>query len=240
MTMRLHKFLAQASALSRRSAEQAIAEGRVSVNRQRVTAMGVVIDPDQDLVCLDGTRVGRSRDHHYLVLYKPKQSIVTKSDPQGRRTIWSLLPQKAQRLNAVGRLDFESEGLLLLTDDGDLHHQLTHPTFGVAKEYLVKVRGTPAPAIVTQLCTGLEDAGETLKAEAVKIIDKTERNTWLRMTLHSGRYRQIRRMCEQLHHPVLKLKRVAFGPIRLGTLRSGRTRRLTPRELARLRETGDR
>lgn len=234
--MRLHKFIAQVTALSRRAAERVIAAGEVQVNGTVVTRMGVEIDPRRHKVFWRGKRVmprdeGRAT---WVMLYKPKQSIVSKSDPQGRRTIWQLLPAKWAHLDPVGRLDYDSEGLLLLTNDGEAIHRLTHPRFGVEKVYLVKVQHRPTERDLSRLLAGLQDAGERLHASAIRLRDRTARNTWLEMVLTSGKYREIRRMCERLGFPVLKLKRVRFGSVTIGALRPGAHRTLAPREVRQL------
>ncbi|MBI2343220.1 MAG: rRNA pseudouridine synthase [Deltaproteobacteria bacterium] len=232
--IRLHKHLAQSTPLSLRAAERAIAAGEVTVDGARVTAMGVTVDPARQTICYRGIPTTRAKGHCYLAFYKPKQTIVSKRDPQGRKTVWSCLPPRWQRVNAVGRLDYDSEGLLLLTNDGVLHQRLSHPRFGVAKVYLVKVHGHPTQRVLQQFVAGCVDAGETLKAVSVERGATTERHAWIRIVLHSGRYRHIRRMCEQLGHPVLKLKRIAYGPITLGRLRAGQSRKLTPYEVRTL------
>ncbi len=234
--MRLQKFLAQTTSLSRRAAERAIAAGEVNVNGTLVTKMGVEVDPRHHKVFWRGKLLRPRSEQHadWVLLYKPKQVMVTKSDPQGRKTIWEIVPRKFSGLNAVGRLDYDSEGLLLLTGDGEAIHKLTHPSFHVEKVYLVKVQGQPDERALGRLLKGLNDLGEHLAATDVAIRDRTAQNTWLEMVLHSGKYRQIRRMCEQLGFPVLKLKRVRFGAISIGSLRAGAHRTLSPREVRQL------
>lgn len=235
--MRLQKFLAQVTALSRRAAERAIAAGEVQVDGTVITRMGVDVDPRRHKVCWQGKLLRAPRadaQAEWVALYKPKQTIVSKSDPQKRKTIWQLLPDKWARLDPVGRLDYDSEGLLLLTNDGDAIHRLTHPKFGVEKVYLVKVQRRPGERELERLLKGLKDAGELLQATAIRIRERTACNTWLEMVLKSGKYREIRRMCEQLGFPVLKLKRVRFGSILLGDLTAGKHRKLTPREVRRV------
>ncbi len=234
--MRLHKYIAEHTALSRRAAEKAIAEGLVMVNGNIVTQMGVVIEPGTDIVALEGKCIqGRGRAHRYLAFYKPRRTMITRSDPQGRRTIWDVLGSKGERLNAVGRLDYDTEGLLLLTDDGDLLQRLTHPSFGIKKVYHVKVKGLPGKDVLQRMVDGMKNDGENLRAERMRVINRTAQNTWIELVLHSGKYRQVRRMCETLGAPVLKLKRVMVGNVRLGTMRSGEVRRLRPTELKNLR-----
>lgn len=245
-SMRLHKYIAQCSNLSRRAAEKAIASGEVTVNGVTVTSMGQTIVQGKDKVALLGRNLSVGVQRHYLMFYKPKRTVVTKSDPQGRSTIWDRIPQKHSRLNTVGRLDYDSEGLLLLTDDGDLLNGLTHPSHAVAKKYQVKVKGQLTPAAFDRLIEGMIEAGERLEAKSVRRLatkptarsvkskgDETK-HMWLEIILHSGKYRQIRRMCELVGHPVLKLKRVAVGPVQLGDLKPGKTRNLSSTELKSL------
>lgn len=179
--------------------------------------------------------IGTSR-FTYLALYKPRHMLVTKADPRGRATIWEKLARYRDHCNAVGRLDFESEGLLLITDDGALLHRLTHPRYAVRKRYHVKVQGLPTTAILAKLAKGMTVAGVTYQPIPVQRLRHTEHNAWLEFTLHEGKYREIRTLCETVGHPVLKLKRIAVGPIQLGALRPGSVRKLRPREIAALRQ----
>ncbi len=232
--LRLHKFLAQTTTLSRRAAEVAIASGEVRVNGKIITAMGVSVTPGKDVVEWRGQSVSGRVDLVYFAFYKPKQCIVTKSDPQGRRRIWDILSERRAGLNAVGRLDYDSEGLLLLTNDGNFANALSHPKHHVAKIYQVKVSGHPDDAAIARLLAGLREEGEILEAKSVRTLPGTDRNAWLEIALHSGKYRQVRRMCEMIGHSVLKLKRVAIGSVRLGELAPGKTRKLKPSELRAL------
>lgn len=235
--MRLNQYLAKTTPLSRRAADQAIAKGEVTINGKVVSALGTQVQSRRDRVAWRGERLFLTPEYEYHIFYKPKQTMVTKSDPQGRATIWQRLPQRAQVLNAVGRLDYDTEGLLLLTDDGELLYRLTHPRFAVAKVYEVKVQGQITPAALVRLQAGLDTADERLEAVAIQRRHDTARNSWLRMTLHSGKYRQVRRMCEQVGYPVLKLKRIVFGPLHLRDLPPGRSRRLAPAEVRALRRS---
>jgi len=232
--MRLQKMIALATDLSRRAAEEAIAKGEVTVNGKTVTVMGTQVDSATDKVCLKGKPLGLPHRFHYLAFYKPRRVLVTKSDPEGRRTIWYYLETWKERLNSVGRLDYESEGLLLLTNDGTMLNALTHPRHEIEKVYVVKVKGEPPKEVVEKLTNGVElEDGITLPAK-VKVVRKAEANTWIEIHIREGRYRQIRRMCEAVGFPALKLKRVSIGPIRLGQMNAGEWRFLGQKEVGQL------
>ena len=225
---RLQKVLARAGLGSRRGCEDLIAEGRVTVNGE-VAELGRRVDTDADRVEVDGVRIGvRDGLVHYL-LNKPAGVVTTASDPQGRPTVVQLVPPEP-RVFPVGRLDASTEGLLLLTNDGDLTHRLTHPSFGVEKEYLVEVEGRPSPAAVRRLREGVElDDGMTAPARAAVVQPGV-----LRITIHEGRNRQVRRMCEAVGHPVRRLVRTRIGPLADRRLKPGEWRVLTQAELREL------
>lgn len=204
---RLQKVLARAGLGSRRTCEEFIAEGRVTVNGE-VAILGRRVDADSDAVEVDGVPTGVRQDLRHLLLNKPVGVVTTAADPQGRRTVIDLVPDDP-RVFPVGRLDLDTEGLLLLTNDGDLTHRLTHPSHGVEKEYLAHVRGRPSRAAVRQLREGIElDDGPTAPAKASMLEPSV-----LRLTIHEGRNRQVRRMCETIGHPVVRLVRVRIGPV---------------------------
>jgi pseudouridine synthase len=231
----LQKVLARAGIASRRQCELLIAAGRVQVNGQVVRTQGVRVRPERDQIQVDGQTV-RAEESVTILLHKPAGYITSRSDPQGRPVVTSLLPPTGlPRLFPVGRLDWDTEGLLLLTNDGELAYALTHPRYGVRKVYHVKVKGHPAPEALARLTRGVVCDGEPLKALAVEMHHPTRQNAWIVMSLDQGRYRQVRRMCEAVGHPVLKLVRVAVGPIHLGSLPRGQWRPLTPAELRELR-----
>lgn len=216
---RLQKMMAQAGVASRRKSEELIRAGRVRVNGKVVTKMGVKVDPDQDLVEVDGKPItGREEPKVYLLLYKPRGYVTTAKDPQGRPTVLDLV-HVPQRVYPVGRLDYDTEGLLILTNDGDLTYRLTHPKHEVDKVYHALVAGHPPEDKLQQLRTGimLED-GPTAPAK-VRRLKKIQGNTLLEIIIHEGRNRQVRRMCEAIGHPVLHLKRVAIGDLTLGNLK---------------------
>jgi 23S rRNA pseudouridine2605 synthase len=240
---RLQKLLSAAGVASRRAAEQMILEGRVTVNGRVVTELGTKADLATDHVKADGRLIRLPSAHRYVVLNKPRGFVVTRDDPDGRDTVFALLKSRVrERLVAVGRLDTDSEGLLLLTNDGALVQKLTHPSGGCRKEYEVKVSGIPTPAQLDRLRRGitLDDGTRTAPATIEMTGTTPEKdgvggNTWLKVILGEGRSRQIRRMFQQIGHPVSKLRRVAIGPLRDRSLPPGAWRDLAPGEVAALR-----
>jgi 23S rRNA pseudouridine2605 synthase len=231
---RLQKILAQAGVASRRSAEALIRAGRVSVNGAIVTELGTKADAAKDEVLLDGERL-RSPRARVLAFHKPPGVVTTLSDPEGRPTIRSYLPGNFDRVFPVGRLDFHSSGLLLLTNDGELAGRLLHPGYRVPRTYRVKVRGHPDAAALGRLRRGVKlDDGVSGPAQ-VDVETLLPAKAWLRITLREGRRREIRRMCEAVGHLVDRLVRVRFGPIELGRLEPGKWRPLGEREIESLR-----
>jgi pseudouridine synthase len=231
----LQKVLARAGIASRRQCELLIAAGRVQVNGQVMRTLGVRVRPERDRIQVDGQTI-RAEEPVTILLHKPAGYITSRSDPQGRPVVTSLLPRTGlPRLFPVGRLDWDTEGLLLLTNDGELAYTLTHPRYGVRKVYRAKVKGHPTPETLTRLTRGVVCDGEPLKALRVEMLHPTRQNAWIAISLDQGRYRQVRRMCEAVGHPVLKLVRVALGSIHLGSLPRGQWRPLTPTELQELR-----
>jgi 23S rRNA pseudouridine2605 synthase len=230
---RLQKVLAAAGVGSRRACEELIAAGRVTVDGRRA-ALGDKVDPHQAEIYVDGERVVTDLRLVYLAFNKPRGVVSTMADEKGRAAIADYVGTVPQRVYHVGRLDTDSEGLLLLTNDGDLAHRLTHPSHGVPKTYLAEVAG-PVPArLRRRLLAGvpLEDGRAT--ADAFRVIDSYGRSALVEITLHEGRKHIVRRMLEEVGHPVARLIRIAVGPVKLGDLRSGRWRRLTPTEIAAL------
>ncbi|MBI1951748.1 MAG: rRNA pseudouridine synthase [Acidobacteria bacterium] len=233
--VRLQKYLADSGVASRREGERLIGAGRVEVNGKVVMAQGLRVDPDRDVVRVDGRRVQSSGRRVYYLLHKPKGFITSASDPEGRPTVLELLQGVRERIFPVGRLDWNSEGLLIFTNDGDLTHRLTHPANHVPKVYRVKVKGAVTGSDLEALRRGMFLEGRrTLPARVERVSGQA--NTWLEVTLHEGRRNQIRRMFDRLGHRVQKLKRIAIGPIRDRALKPGEWRRLTPDEIRRLRE----
>jgi pseudouridine synthase len=236
MKIRLNKFLAQAGVASRREADRMITQGRVSLNGEMVESLGTLIDEKTDKVRVDGKRIKSDTSHIYLLLNKPSGYLVTVKDPFQRPTIMDLLPSLKKRIYPVGRLDFDSEGLLLLTNDGDLAHRLMHPRFRVKKEYLIMVKIKPDSSSLVRLEKGIYLDGKKTAPAKIRILSTTKRGTRIKVELHEGRKRELRRMFEAVGHNVLSLKRVSFGSLSLGGLKKGQWRYLTREELARLKK----
>jgi 23S rRNA pseudouridine2605 synthase len=238
--VRLQKVLAQAGIGSRRACEALISEGRVEVNAEVVTEQGRRVDPDRDVIRVDGARIPPPRRHLYLALNKPRGIVATMDDPEGRRTVADLLAEGAtrslrtERLFHVGRLDTDSEGLLILTNDGDLAHKLAHPSYQVPKTYIVEVRGAVSPQTLAQLRRGITLEDGPVRPTSVKIVTQAAEKTLLKITLQEGRNRIVRRTMEAVGHPVRRLSRIGIGPVRLGNLKVGEYRELTRDELGGL------
>lgn len=238
MLERLQKILAQAGIASRREAETLITAGRVAVNGVVVTELGSKADPAKDKVTVDGKPVRPEATKVYVLLYKPVGYMTTLKDPQGRPIVTDLLAGIRERIYPVGRLDYNTEGLLLLTNDGDWANQLAHPRHEVEKEYLVKIRGRAGKEQLRQLAEGVElEEGRTAPAR-VSTMHESDKNSWLSITIHEGRYRQVRRMCESVSLSVVRLKRSRYGPLELGELKPGEYRFLTAKEVEELRRAG--
>lgn len=234
--MRLQKYLALSGVASRRASERLIADGHVAVNGQTITEMGVQVEPD-DQVTVDGAPVAIQEEKHYLAYYKPVGEVTTVSDPEGRATVMDKFRDYPVRLYPVGRLDFDSEGLLLLTNDGDMMNHLLHPSHEVDKTYLVKVSNTLTDDEVRRLRAGVQlDDGRMTSPAKVRVVRQEAFDTVALVTIHEGRYRQVRRMMEAVGHQVVMLKRVGFGPIFLNDLPRGQWRHLTEEEIRRLKE----
>ncbi len=235
MKERLQKILSKAGHASRRHAEKLIMEGKVKVNGVIVKNLGFKADPRKDHIRVDGKTIGTFEPKAYLVLNKPRGCVTTLDDPLGRPTIRDFLHGERKRVYPVGRLDFDSEGLLILTNDGELHHRLTHPRYGIPRTYLVKVKGIPDVGAMRRVRDGivLED-GVTVSAK-VDIVKRLKRNTWTRWTVYEGRNRLIKKMCDAISHPVIRLKRIRYGPLTLGELKLGKYRYLTSKEIDELK-----
>ncbi len=226
---RLQKILSRAGIASRRGAEKVMAEGRVTVNGETVREMGSKADLTRDDVRVDGVRV-RTRDRPvYLVLNKPKGAVTTRHDPEGRTTVMDLVPSVAG-LFPVGRLDVTTEGLLLLTNDGDVAERVSHPRYEVPRVYQAKVHGVPDEKTMGRLRGGVLVDGERMTADRVRILE-ADRNAWLEVTLHEGRRHEVKRLLEAVGHPVSKLRRVALGPVTTRGLEPGQFRMLTSAEV---------
>lgn len=234
--MRLQKYLALGGVASRRTAEKMIAEGRVTVNRRTVTDMGVQVDESADVVEADGKPVHIQADKHYIAYNKPVGEITTVSDPEGRATVMDKFRDFPVRLYPVGRLDYDSEGLLLLTNDGDMMNHVLHPSREVSKVYLAKISNQVSDDEIRQLRRGVIIDGKLTSPASVRLIRRETFDTVLLISIHEGRNRQIRKMVDAVGHQVVSLKRVEFGPVSLGDLPVGKWRRLTDSEIRKLKE----
>jgi 23S rRNA pseudouridine2605 synthase len=230
--VRLQKALANAGIASRRRSEQLITAGRVRVNGRAVTILGTRVDPDQDEVRVDGRLIpAPPRGQTYLVLNKPRGVVSTMHDPQGRPNLGQYLGDRPERLFHVGRLDADTEGLLILTNDGDFAQRLTHPSYEISKTYVADVAGTPSRHTLRQLRDGIALADGAAAAEHVRLRQAGREHSMVTITVHEGRNRIVRRMFDAVGHPVRRLCRIAVGPVRLGSLESGRLRELDRTEL---------
>jgi 23S rRNA pseudouridine2605 synthase len=239
MEERLHKILAHAGIGSRRKCEELIVAGRVTLDGQRVRELGTKIEPTGHEICVDGEPIHTERPVYWLV-NKPRGYLCTNHDPARRPLAIELVPHVDQRVYTVGRLDEASEGLLLLTNDGDLAYRLMHPRFGVEKTYLVLVAGHPSPEDVQRLLKGVWLSDGHVKARQVHRMKNQGESTWLRIVLSEGKNREIRRMLARLGHKVLRLRRIAIGSVQLGSLKSGKARRISSPELDSLRRVARR
>ena len=231
---RLQKILSEMGVASRRQAEDLIREGRVTVNG-RLARIGDKVDPFRDHIKVDGRLVTSHGAKVYLMLHKPKNVVTTAEDPEGRTTVMDLVKRKAPRLFPVGRLDYDAEGILLLTNDGEMAHRLSHPSFHVPRTYSVKVKGKPTPDEIHRMSRGmtLED-GPTAPCRVV-LRRETRENAWVEMTLHEGRNRQVKRMWERMGYLVLKLIRASFAGLSVRDLKAGEHRHLRPGEVEKLK-----
>jgi pseudouridine synthase len=232
---RLQKILSHAGIAARRAAEELISEGRVQVNGKVVTELGSKADLRKDRIVVDGQPLQAPGPLRYVILHKPIGVVTTASDPEGRPTVVELMPRRYGRLFPVGRLDYHTSGLLLLTNDGVLAMRLAHPRYGVEKTYRAKVRGVPSKDVLISIGGGVQlDDGRTAPA-GVRLLRTVGEKAWLEITLREGRRREVRRICERVGFPVEKLRRIQLGPLALGTLPIGTCRQLTVREVVALR-----
>jgi 23S rRNA pseudouridine2605 synthase len=236
MEVRLQKLIAGSGLASRRKAETLISAGRVTVNGKVVIELGTKVDPARDHVKVDGKHLGAAQPFVYVMLNKPKNVMSTLDDPGGRTTVRDYLRGVSVRVFPVGRLDFDSEGLLLLTNNGDLAQALLHPRYHVPKTYLIKVKGVLTEEEIRQLERGVRLEDGVTGPAMVKKVRKAEQNSWLEITIHEGRKHQVKRMLESVGHPVIKLMRIKMGPLSLGLLQPGEFRFLTDREANALRD----
>lgn len=233
--MRLQKYLASCGVASRRAAEKLIAEGHVTVDGQKITEMGVQVE-DHQIICVDGKCVRPEGEKHYIMYHKPAGEVTTVSDPEGRATVLDRFRDYPIRLYPVGRLDYDSEGLLLLTNDGDLTERMLHPSMEVDKTYLARVSNQVTPEEARQLERGVMVDGRQTARAKVHILSVQNLFTDMIITIHEGRNRQVRKMVEQIGHQVVMLRRIRFGPLKLGELPRGMWRPLTQEELDALKK----
>lgn len=233
-SVRLQKFLANAGVTSRRKAEDLITAGRVRVNGAVVRELGTKVDPASDQVLVDGRRVDTA-EQVWIALHKPRGYVTTREDPHGRQTIYDLLPDSMRTLFYIGRLDIDSEGLILLTNDGDTAHRLLHPSFSVSRVYDVLVSGAVTPATVKTLLAGVELEDGLARADSIRVSPgRKEGESRVQLVLREGRKREVRRMMTAVGHKVQRLRRVSYGPVKLHGLDKGKWRKLTDTELSAL------
>ena len=238
---RLQKILSQAGIASRRASEQLMLEGRVTVNGTTIRELGTKADPAEDDIRVDGRRLKISERHRYVLFNKPKGYVTTRSDPQQRPTVMQLLRGIREYVYPVGRLDFDTEGLLLLTNDGELATRLTHPRHEVPRVYQVKVLGVPDERDIERLSRGINVEGRRTERALVQLVPaRSESHATLRITISEGRNRQVRKMFEAIGHPVDYLRRIAIGPLKDSRLRVGYWRDLTSDEVAALKKSAHR
>lgn len=232
--LRLQKFLALCGVTSRRNAEKLISEGHVSVNGNIVTTMGFQVDDSSDEVSVDGMTVRPETEKHYIAYNKPIGEVTTVSDPEGRATVMDKFRDYPVRLFPVGRLDYDSEGVLLLSNDGEMMNRVLHPSFEIKKVYLVRVSNNVTDGEIVQLRRGVMIDGRITSPAEVRLIRRETFSTDLLVSIHEGRNRQVRKMIAAIGHQVVHLKRVQFGPVMLGDLPSGMWRKLTDEEIEKL------
>jgi 23S rRNA pseudouridine2605 synthase len=237
VNLRLQKLISQAGVASRRAAEKLIAEGRVTVNGETVTEMGTKADPARDDIRVDGRRIKATERLRYILLYKPAGYVTTRSDPQHRRTVIDLLRGVREYVYPVGRLDYDTQGILLVTNDGDLASKLTHPRHQVDRTYEASVSGMPDDEAIDRLRRGIPLDGRRTRPADVLLVNKgrRDRNGVLIITIREGRNRQVRRMLDAVGHPVESLRRIRFGPLGIRGLRPGDWRDLTDAEVEKLK-----
>ncbi len=232
--VRLQRVMAAAGIGSRRACEQLIEEGRVEVDGETVRTQGLRVDPDKAVIRVDGMRIASAPDHVYLALNKPRGVVSTMSDDQGRPALSDYVPERNARLFHVGRLDADTEGLILLTNDGDLAHRLAHPSYGVVKTYLAEVQGPVARDVGKRLRAGVQLDDGLVQADAFRVVNTSGGRVMVEVSLHEGRKHVVRRMLTEVGHPVTRLVRTDVGPVSLGHLKPGKHRKLSQQEIGAL------
>lgn len=234
MKERLQKILAKAGIGSRRACEEFIRQGKVTVDGAVVTEMGCQVDPEQQAVAFEGRPVVMAEKKVYLLLNKPTGYVTTMKDPQGRPIVSSLLTEIKERVFPVGRLDFDTEGALILTNDGDFTQSILHPSYEITRTYEAKVAGHPSRENLRRLEVGIELEGKKTWPARLRVLNKSKTGTTIEIIIHEGRKRQVRKMFDAIGHRVLALKRTAYGNLKLGNLAAGKYRHLTDKEISRL------
>ena len=232
--VRLQKILAEGGIGSRRHCEELIGAGRVEVDGETVRRFGARVDPDRQVIRVDGKRIPAKPGLVYLAFNKPAKVLTAMSDPRGRKTVADFLGERSERLFHIGRLDYDTEGLMLLTNDGELAHRLAHPSFEVAKTYLAEVAGPVPKDLGRRLMAGVELDDGVASADRFRIVDRSGNRALVEITLHEGRKHIVRRMLDATGHPVSRLVRTDVGPIKLGNLKPGSTRELRTGEIGEL------
>ena len=238
MKERLQKIIARSGIGSRRKAEEYMRQGRVMVNGEVVTQLGTLADPSRDVISVDDIELAPPENKMYMLLHKPPGYVSSLHDPEGRKTIDQLYDDIPERLYPVGRLDYDTEGLLVITNDGIFSQLLQHPRHGIEKKYLVKVRGVPLEAALKRLRDGVVIDGRTTSRSRVRLVKKAVKSSWCEVVLHEGLNRQLKKMFELIGHPTIRIIRTAIGPLELGRLPSGAYRFLTKAEIEAVKECG--
>jgi 23S rRNA pseudouridine2605 synthase len=237
--VRLQKYLAQSGVASRRKCEELMLAGSVEVDGEVITRLGTKIDPRTAVVRVDGKRLPPISPNVYLVLNKPRGVVSTMSDPEGRRTLQDVVADRPERLFHVGRLDTDTSGLILLTNDGDFAHRMAHPSFEVDKTYVAEVEGEVTKVTVQRLLDGVQLEDGPVTVSQAKVVTRGAGKSIVELVVHEGRNRIVRRLLDEVGHPVRRLTRTALGPVQLGTLKSGELRELTLDELGALLDTAE-
>lgn len=234
--MRLQKFMAQCGIASRRKSEEIIISKRVKVNGKIITELGYKIDPLHDIVTVDGKRIKNREKKVYIMMNKPKGYVTTVSDEFNRKTVLDLVKDIKERVYPIGRLDYDTSGLLLLTNDGELAYKLIHPKFEVVKTYIATIKGKPSEEELEKFRHGLEIDGYVTSEAEIEILSSTNDKSVVKIQIHEGKNRQIRKMCDKIGHPVTSLKRIAIGKLELGSLKKGCWRFLNEEEIEYLKK----
>ncbi len=231
MKERLQKIIARHGIASRRKAEALIEKGRVTVNGEKITSLGSQADCRRDRIAVDGIELEHPENKIYILLHKPRNCVSTMHDPQGRETVATFVGSIVERIFPVGRLDYDTEGLLVFTNDGHFSQILQHPRFGIQRIYQVKVHGIPSADDIRKLEKGISIDGRKTGPCKIRLLKKTDRNSWWTVTLQEGRYHQLKIMFERTGHRVMRIKRTEYGPLKLGRIKQGEFRYLKKNEI---------